>query len=113
MIRIISIKDLMEEFDFNPELTTTLYANIEDKYITDNDGLWRFKIENGKCSATKIDEKITNDQILNFSIDEFSQIVVGVTNIRSLTEIRNESIPEVWLNDQLFPTVPCMLGIWF
>lgn len=113
MIRVINIKNLMEKLDFKDELKTTLYAYIKDDFIADNNGLWRFKIENGNCSADKINEEINNNLILNLTIDELSQIAVGATNVKSLTEIRNELVPDEWLNEQLFPTVPCGVGIWF
>lgn len=113
MIRIINIKKLMEGVEFPEELITTLYAKITDEFIPENDGLWRFNIEEGRCSAIKIQENLLENKTLELSIDQLSQIVIGSTNVKTLTEIRNELIPEEWLNEQLFPTVPCWFGVWF
>ena len=113
MIRIVNVKNLMEKLSFKEELETILYADIKDEFLANNNGLWKFKIKNGKCSATKINEKISNDQILRLAIDELSEIIVGATNVKALTEIRNEPIPNEWLNEQLLPTVPCWIGVWF
>jgi predicted acetyltransferase len=114
MIRIINIKKLIEGIQFPQDLDVLLYAKIKDEHLSENEGIWSFKIKNGRSTADKIEsKKIDQNRILNLSINQLSQIIVGAIDVKSLTESFDTDVPIEWLNEQLFPTKPCKVGVWF
>ncbi|MCG3227206.1 MAG: GNAT family N-acetyltransferase [Candidatus Heimdallarchaeota archaeon] len=114
MVRVINLKKTLEILNFPKNLEKNLFVEIDDEYISENKGLWNLKISGSKCIATKItNEEIQESQVLKLTINEICQLIVGFCTVNSLIESRNKKIPKEWLDEQLFPTAPCWIGIEF
>ncbi|NPD89839.1 MAG: GNAT family N-acetyltransferase [Asgard group archaeon] len=114
MIRIINLKKIIEKMIFQKNVEKSLLVEIKDSFIPENEGLWNFKIKAGKCNAQKISkEDVDEEQILGLTINQLSQIIVGVASVKSLTELESGKTPDEWLDNLIFPTVPCWIGVWF
>ncbi|GAG84510.1 unnamed protein product, partial [marine sediment metagenome] len=114
MFRILDIKKCFEQIDFLPSLNEELYFQLEDKIISENSGIWKLTIENGKCNVLKLESiSADKDNILDLTINQLSQILIGHSNIEKLLEHSNVQIPEQWKNKDLFPEMPCSVMLWF
>jgi len=114
MIRILNVKSVFEKMNFHENNNIELYAKIKDEIIEENNGIWQFRIQECKCSASKITEEQVKDQdILEIDIGKLSQIVVGFQSISKLYETEKKEIPKNWTNEKIFPIQPCMFGVWF
>ena len=71
------------------------------------------EIQNGSCTPHQIDEEQQNEHVLEVTINELTQIIVGYNTIEHLFEHKTQHIPPEWLPENLFPPVPCSLNVWF
>ena len=114
MVRILNLKKTIENLIFPSDIDINLYTKIKDEIIKENEGLWLFRISNGKCLAEKINqETIPDEEILNVDINQITQIIVGYSKVENIFETSKEKIPKVWLNEEIFPPVPCSVMVWF
>ncbi|MEE9410065.1 MAG: GNAT family N-acetyltransferase [Candidatus Heimdallarchaeota archaeon] len=114
MSRILNVKSTIEKLSFPITTNSILYAEIKDEVIEENSGIWKFKIRDGKCSTQKIPKSESEEnKVLKFKIGEFTQLVVGVIGIKNLFESELENVPKEWRKNDIFPTQPCKIGVWF
>jgi predicted acetyltransferase len=114
MVRILDIKKCFEQLDYNPSINEELYFKTEDKILTENTGIWKLQIENGKGHISKVEqiESIPNE-ILDLTINQLSQVLVGYSNIEKLLESHSKRIPNSWRQKELFPEKACSFMLWF
>ena len=77
-------------------------------------GIWKLTIKDGKCIASKM-ESISTDKenVLDLSINQLSQILIGHSTIEKILEHSDINIPEKWKNKDLFTEMPCSVMLWF
>jgi len=114
MFRILDVKKCLEQLNYLPSIDEELLFKVEDKIISDNSGIWKLTIKDGKCIASKM-ESISTDKenVLDLSINQLSQILIGHSTIEKILEHSNINIPEKWKNKDLFPEMPCSVMLWF
>ncbi len=114
MIRILDIKKCFEQVDYHPSINEELIFQVEDKILSENTGIWKLQISNEKCNVSKIDkEEIIKEEILELTINQLSQILIGYSSIEKLLESEIKDIPEKWKLKELFPEMPCSSMVWF
>lgn len=112
MCRILDVKVTLEKLSFSDKIDATLYANLQDELIEENNGFWKFTVKEGKCSAQKVEnEKVADIDVLELNIRQLTQLIVGVKTITSIFESEIKKIPTKWLEKNLFPERPCKAGI--
>ncbi len=114
MFRILDVKKAFEQLDYHSALNEKLYFQVEDNVLSENSGIWNLEINNGNCIASKIEgQNIAKEKILEFSINQLSQILIGYSKVEHILEHTGIRIPEEWKHKDLFPIMPCSFMLWF
>lgn len=114
MFRILDVKKSFEQLDYHSALNEKLYFQVEDNVLPENSGIWNLQIKDGKCLVSKNEgQNIAKEKILELSINQLSQILIGYSKVEHLLEHTGKKIPEEWKQKDLFPVMPCSFMLWF
>ncbi len=114
MVRILDVQQCFEQLIYPKDLESKIYFSIEDKIILENSGIWELDIKEGTCKASIIKEGlIEKEKVLEITINQLTQILVGYSSVAKLMEHQNTKIPKEWIAENLFPEVPTGIMLWF
>ncbi|MCE7741107.1 MAG: GNAT family N-acetyltransferase [Candidatus Heimdallarchaeota archaeon] len=114
MMRILDIQQCFEQLHYPKHLESKIYFKVEDKIISENSGIWELDIQEGKCKASVIEDgTVEMDKVLEITINQLTQILIGYSSIAKLLEHQKAKIPNEWTTKELFPEVPTAIMAWF
>ncbi len=58
MGRVINVKKFIEDIDIEKDINSSFNLLIEDKFIDENNGLFKISIQNKKVSVEQLDKKV-------------------------------------------------------
>lgn len=89
MGRIVDLESFLEKYPFATGANESYYLEIEDRYASWNDGLWKLSINNqGKATLLKIDSLPQDDLNENTISGDIQTITQAFMGYRSLAELR-------------------------
>lgn len=68
MGRVINVKKFIEDIDIENDINSSFNLLIEDKFIDENNGLFKISIQNKKVSVEQLDKKVQKKPQEDFDI---------------------------------------------